>query len=67
MLPRDWQDAILQAHGTLYMRHPDGFAHLRIIGGEMDLASINAAPFGVTPALDPSAFAPLAKAQLARI
>jgi hypothetical protein len=67
MLPADWQDATLEAHGTLYMRHPDGFAHLRIIDGEMDLASINAAPFGVMPALDVAAFAPLAKAQLARI
>jgi hypothetical protein len=67
MLPGDWQDATLQSHGDLYVRHPDGFAHLRIAGGGLDLASINAAPFGVMPMLDVSVFAPLAKAQLARI
>jgi hypothetical protein len=51
----------------LYSRHPQDFAHLRIVDGHVDLTSVNAAPFGVAPALDPSSFSPLAKTQLARI
>ena len=67
MFPREWQDSALQSHSDLYSRHPQDFAHLRIVDGHVDLTSVNAAPFGVAPALDPSSFSPLAKTQLARI
>jgi hypothetical protein len=59
MLPATWQDATLEAHGDLYRRHEDGFACLRIEQGRIELGSVNAAPFGVAPALDPSVFEPL--------
>jgi hypothetical protein len=59
MFPADWQQAMLAAHGDLYTRHPDGFACLKIQGGKLQLASANAAPFGVGPVLDPSGFTPL--------
>ena len=55
MLPAAWQDATLDAHPDLYRRHADGFACLRIEGGRISLASINAAPFGVGPSFDPAA------------
>ena len=56
MFPRDWQQAALDGHGDLYRRHEQGFAALRISAGRLDLGSVNAAPFGVAPVLDPSAF-----------
>ncbi len=59
MLPADWQQAMLASHGDLYTRHPDGFACLQIHEGKLQLASVNGAPFGVAPMLDPSGFAPL--------
>ena len=59
MLPPAWQQATLDAHGDAYRCHEDGFACLRIAGGDLDLRSINAAPFGVAPTLDPSVFARL--------
>ncbi len=55
-LPASWQAATLDAHGDLYRAHLDGFACLRIEAGDLDLRSVNAAPFGVAPALDPSLF-----------
>jgi hypothetical protein len=67
MLPHDWQEGVLQAHGDLYARHVDGFAHLQIVNGCLDLASVNRAPFGVGPSFHVTAFAPLAKENLARI
>lgn len=57
MFPQDWQEAAVAAHGDLYAPHPEGFACLRIQGGRLPLASVNAAPFGVEPVLDPSVFA----------
>jgi hypothetical protein len=54
MFPQGWQDQTLAAHGDLYGRHPDGFAHLRVHSGKLQLASVNAAPFGVHPEFDPS-------------
>ena len=59
MLPPEWQQATLDAHGDLYGRHEAGFACLRIEHGRIRLGSVNAAPFGVEPALDPSVFEPL--------
>jgi hypothetical protein len=67
MLPRDWQEMILGAHGDLYARHAGGFAHVRIEDGKMSLESINRAPFGVEPRLDVAEFPPLEKTQPARI
>ena len=67
MLPRDWQDGVLEAHSDFYARHEGGFAHLRIEDGRIDLGSLNTAPFGVGPQLDVTGFAPLATTQLARI
>ncbi len=59
MLPRAWQNGALASHADLYSEHPRGFAHIRIIGGQIDLSTINRAPFGVEPLLDLSGFAPL--------
>jgi hypothetical protein len=64
MFPPDWQEAMLEAHGDLYRRHDDGFACLRIDDGKIQLASVNAAPFGVSPLLDPSVFTSLALPKL---
>jgi hypothetical protein len=58
LFPLDWQEATLVAHGDLYLRHSDGFATLRINEGKLQLRSVNEAPFGVQPLLDPSSFAP---------
>jgi hypothetical protein len=67
MFPGEWQESALQSHPDFYSRHPQGFAHLRIADGQVDLTSVNAAPFGVAPIFDPASFSTLAKAQLARI
>jgi hypothetical protein len=67
MFPADWQAAMLAAHGDLYGRHAAGFACLQIHEGRLQLASANAAPFGVAPLFDPSGFAPLEIATPTRI
>ena len=67
MFPAEWQDAVLSAHDDCYARHTAGFAHLKIDEGELSLASINHAPFGVAPELDVTVFPLLEKAQVARI
>ena len=56
MLPQAWQEETLRAHGDLYARHSDGFACLAIADGLLRLASVNDAPFGCQPSLDPSPF-----------
>jgi hypothetical protein len=56
MLPSDWQQAARDAHGDMYSLHPQGFAHLHIRDGVVDLSSTNGAPFGVSPLLDVSGF-----------
>ncbi len=56
MFPKDWQEAALDGHGDLYRRHEQGFAALHIVAGRVDLGTVNAAPFGVAPAFDPSVF-----------
>jgi hypothetical protein len=56
MLPASWQEATLAAHGDLYTRHAEGFARLHIVDGAIQLDSVNKAPFGMLPALDPSVF-----------
>jgi hypothetical protein len=67
MLPHDWQEEVLEAHGDLYARHEEGFPCLRIVNGRLNLASINRAPFGAVPLFGVTVFAPLAKTNLARI
>ncbi len=47
MLPAEWQEETVAAHGDLYERHPLGFARLRIGDGRLQLSSVNRAPFGV--------------------
>jgi hypothetical protein len=56
MMPASWQRAVLEAHGDIYQPHQDGFACLRVEDGRLDLRSVNAAPFGVAPVLDPAVF-----------
>ena len=56
MFPAEWQEATLSGHGDLYRRHEEGFAALRIVDGRIELGTVNAAPFGVGPAFDPSVF-----------
>jgi len=56
MLPATWQQAVLEAHRDIYHPHQDGFACLHIVDGRLDLRSVNAAPFGVAPVLDPAVF-----------
>jgi hypothetical protein len=57
MFPNELQAAAVSAHGDLYARQPKGFASLRIDEGKLQLASVNGAPFGVQPLLDPSKIA----------
>lgn len=59
MLPADLQDAVLAAHGDLYVRHSDGFPTLDIEGGRIELDSILEAPFGYDVDVDPSRFIPV--------
>ena len=59
MFPADWQAAVLDAHGDTYSRHPQNFPRLQILEGKLRLASVNAAPFGFRPLLDPAIFPPL--------
>lgn len=56
MWPAEWQDAARAAHPDIYGRDPDGLVRLKITQGLLDLESVNAAPFGVSPLLDPAAF-----------
>lgn len=54
--PEEWQRATLAAHPDLYAPHSQGFACLQIHDGRLRLDSVNAAPFGLSPSLDPSQF-----------
>ena len=38
---------MLAQHGDLYTAMDNGYARVNILNGELDLTSINAAPFGV--------------------
>jgi hypothetical protein len=52
--PVEWQAAVLAAHPDLYTAHAtEDFATLRISNGILRLDSVNHAPFGYAPALDP--------------
>ena len=61
MVPEDIQRQVLDDHGDLYHRHEGGergYPSLTITDGCLDLASVNAAPFGVAFELDPTRFTP---------
>jgi L-alanine-DL-glutamate epimerase-like enolase superfamily enzyme len=53
------QDAMLTTHAGLYQRHAQGFAHLHIENGTLNLQTVNAAPFGCGITLDVAQFEPL--------
>jgi hypothetical protein len=57
--PAAISDAMLARHGDLYTRL-DGFARLDVRGGELNLGSVNAAPFGLAAELPMAEFEPLA-------
>lgn len=45
--PKSLSQSMLKQHGDLYTSMDDGFARVNITGGELDLTSVNAAPFGI--------------------
>jgi hypothetical protein len=49
--PEEFQEAMLFAHPDIYQPSSAGWPTLRIRGGELALASINRAPFGVAAEL----------------
>lgn len=53
MWPGSWQDAVLAEHSDLYHRHESGFVAPCVDDGYFHLASLQSAPFGVAPFLDP--------------
>ena len=57
MLPASWKEAALASHGDVYSCKNRDFPSLSIADGKLQLGSVNAAPFGVEPLLDLSAFA----------
>ena len=59
MLPSEWQNAMLASHGDIYVRRAKNLVSLKIKSGKFQLGSVNGAPFGVFPLLDPSLFSPL--------
>ena len=59
MFPRGWQESIIEGHGDLYGRHSQNFASLNIKKGKLRLTSVNKAPFGAKPLLDPAVFSKL--------
>lgn len=56
MWPAEWQAAVLSTHNDLYSAHVEGFPRLKIGSGQITLASVNSAPFGVQPVFDPARF-----------
>jgi hypothetical protein len=56
MWPTGWQTTVLDAHGDLYRRHELGFPCVHTHNGMLQLGTLNKAPFGLQPLLDPSAF-----------
>lgn len=52
MWPEDVQAKAWQLHPGLYERHEAGFTALTVRDGSLDLASVNAAPFGCAIPLD---------------
>jgi len=58
MFPSEWQKAVLAEHGDVYACHEKNFVCVQINEGKLKLGSVNRAPFGVRPLLDPSVFTP---------
>jgi hypothetical protein len=58
-LPEPIQRETLAHHSDLYQKSRDGWATLRIANGEIDLGSVNEAPFGVGFLVDVEQFSPL--------
>jgi hypothetical protein len=56
--PAAVQEQILKQHGGLYAPTPHGWPSLNICGGELNLDSVVAAPFGVGFELDVTRFTP---------
>lgn len=54
--PQSFSQFMLERHGDLYTAMDDGFARVNITGGELDLTSVNAAPFGVGMEIPMDAF-----------
>jgi hypothetical protein len=50
--PKSLQESILGHHSDLYNPHPDGYPTLHVENGKLNLASINAAPFGLQPMIN---------------
>ena len=49
---QDLNEEVLNRHGDLYHRHPDGFAALSIQEGNLAMGSVASAPFGTAFAID---------------
>lgn len=60
-LPEAMQRQVLERHGDLYRRHPDGYPTLRIEHGSVALDSVVTAPFGADVDLLTEAFTPLSE------
>lgn len=54
--PDEWQEITRSLHPDLYIRDPNGVVRLNVVDGEVHLDTLNAAPFGLAPRLDPSRF-----------
>lgn len=54
MWPDSWQKAATDAHPQVYGQPSGGWARLLVKEGALDLGSVNAAPFGLSPLLDPA-------------
>ena len=52
--PEEWQATTLSAHHDCYVRAAPGLVRLHITGGQLPLGSVNAAPFGLAPLLNPA-------------
>lgn len=61
LFPKAVQEQTLAAHGDLYHRSARGWPTLNIHDGKIQIASLNAAPFGVGFALDVEQFTPAEK------
>src|SRR5262245_2752358 len=59
--PESVQEQILDHHGDLYVRTARHWPSLNIVGGELNLESVTAAPLGVGFVLDVTQFTPRAK------
>jgi hypothetical protein len=53
MWPQAWQEAVASSHPDAYGSTGSGWARLRVEKGRVSLGTVNAAPFGLLPWLDP--------------